>query len=277
MNHYEVLEVSQTASPEVIKAAYKSLMQLHHPDRNPGDAKAVDRSVAVALAYEVLSDPSRRAAYDLELKQRSVVSPAVEARARHIVAMAAQQEKETAAYGWMWLLLIPIAMIGWLAYSLGNDGGAPSESSRTIQDQTGAEGGAKPTGAEKYMSSSQSRTIPVLFKDIQVSLPSPVVGGVDCSLSVRSIGIVAGGFDPDKFLPFVEENRDYIQQKLAARLATLSCAELMGLNGAAYLKQSIFDSLDEITGTRQGGAISIAERYGVAEVLLPDSYHVTFR
>lgn len=274
MNHYEVLEVSQSASPDVIKAAYKSLMQRHHPDRNPGDAKAVERSVAVALAYEVLSDPSRRVAYDLELKQRAVVPPAVETRARHIVAMAAQQEKEAGVRGWLWLLLLPAVMIGWFALSLGD---SATGESRVPEVQTGTEGGAKLSGAEKFMSSTQSRTIPVLFKDMQVSLPASAVGGTGCTLSLRSIGIVAGGFDPEKFLPFVEENKDYIQQKLVARLATLNCAELMGLNGAAYLKQSIFDSLDEITGTRQSGAISAAGRYGVTEVLLPDSYSVAFR
>src|SRR5512137_1712183 len=107
MNYYEVLEVSQSASPEVIKAAYKSLMQRHHPDRNPGDAKAADRSVAVAQAYEVLSDTARRAAYDLELKQRALVSPVVEARVRHIVATAARHENESGARGWVWLLLFP--------------------------------------------------------------------------------------------------------------------------------------------------------------------------
>ena len=35
-SHYDILEVSHTASPEVIRAAYRSLMQRYHPDKNPG-------------------------------------------------------------------------------------------------------------------------------------------------------------------------------------------------------------------------------------------------
>lgn len=277
MNHYEVLEVSQSASPEVIKAAYKSLMQRYHPDRNPGDAKAAERSVAVALAYEVLSDTDRRAAYDLELKQRASVAPAVEARVRHIVATATQQERGLGARAWMGLLLLPIVLFGWLFFSAGNGGDSAGGALSAYEAQTGTEGGARLTGAEKYMSSTRSRTIPVLFKDIQVSLPPAVAGGAGCTLSIPSIGIVAGGFDPDKFLPFVEENKGYIEQKLIARLATLNCAELMGPNGAAYLKQTLFDSLDEITGTRQSGMVTTTARYGVSEVLLPDSFRVVFR
>lgn len=277
MNHYEVLEVSQSASPEVIKAAYKSLMQRYHPDRNPGDAKAVERSVATAQAYEVLSDTARRAAYDLELKLRARVAPAVEARARHIVTAAARQEKGPGSRAWMGLLLLPVVLVGWLMFSSGSGGDSAGGASSTYEAQTGVEGGARLTGAEKYMSSTRSRTIPVLFKDMQMSLPPAVAGGAGCKLSIPSIGIVAGGFDPDKFLPFVEENKAYIEQKLIARLATLNCAELMGPNGAAYLKQILFDSLDEITGTRQSGTVTTAARYGVSEVLLPDSFRVVFR
>ena len=68
MNYYEILEVSPAASPEVIRAAYKSLMQRYHPDRNPDDASAAVRATRVVQAYEVLSDAERRAAYDRELQ-----------------------------------------------------------------------------------------------------------------------------------------------------------------------------------------------------------------
>jgi DnaJ-class molecular chaperone len=64
--HYDVLRVTQDAPPEVIRAAYKALSQTWHPDRNPSpEAGAVMQSINAA--YAVLSDPSRRAAYDQSL------------------------------------------------------------------------------------------------------------------------------------------------------------------------------------------------------------------
>ena len=59
---YDILEVHPAASPGVIRAAYHALIQVHHPDKK----KTVFGSKAKALneAYEVLSDPAKRAAYD---------------------------------------------------------------------------------------------------------------------------------------------------------------------------------------------------------------------
>lgn len=64
MNHYDTLEVSSRASPEVLRAAYRSLMQRYHPDRHPDDPEAAAKTAAITEAYDLLSDPARRAAYD---------------------------------------------------------------------------------------------------------------------------------------------------------------------------------------------------------------------
>jgi len=63
-DYYEVLDVHRNASDAEIKRAYRRLALQCHPDRNPGDAEAEVRFKEVAEAYEVLSDPSRRAQYD---------------------------------------------------------------------------------------------------------------------------------------------------------------------------------------------------------------------
>lgn len=68
VTHYDALEVSPRASPEVIRAAYKSLMQRFHPDRNPSDKTATARTVQIATAYAVLSDPAKKALYDESLQ-----------------------------------------------------------------------------------------------------------------------------------------------------------------------------------------------------------------
>ncbi|MGV3653845.1 MAG: J domain-containing protein [Noviherbaspirillum sp.] len=62
--HYDNLKVSRDAPPEVIRAAYKTLSQKFHPDRNPGKPGATRTFQLISLAYEVLSDPVRRRDHD---------------------------------------------------------------------------------------------------------------------------------------------------------------------------------------------------------------------
>ncbi|KAL4401788.1 Hsp70 binding protein [Malassezia pachydermatis] len=61
---YDVLGVAPDASDAEIKKAYKKQSLANHPDKNPGDETASERFQEVANAYEVLSDPDARAAYD---------------------------------------------------------------------------------------------------------------------------------------------------------------------------------------------------------------------
>jgi molecular chaperone DnaJ len=63
-DYYEVLEISRTADDGEIKKSYRRLAMRYHPDRNPGDASAEERFKEISAAYEVLSDPQKRQAYD---------------------------------------------------------------------------------------------------------------------------------------------------------------------------------------------------------------------
>lgn len=61
---YEILGVSKNASAAEIKKAYRQKALKYHPDKNPGDAKAEKMFKKAAEAYEVLSNPDKRARYD---------------------------------------------------------------------------------------------------------------------------------------------------------------------------------------------------------------------
>jgi curved DNA-binding protein CbpA len=73
-DYYAILQVHPSAEQDVIKAAYRRLMHKYHPDTlSPelrSDPEILTRVRSIILAYDVLSDPAQRAAYDAALKQQ---------------------------------------------------------------------------------------------------------------------------------------------------------------------------------------------------------------
>ena len=61
---YEILGVAKNASQDEIKGAFKTLAKKYHPDINPGNREAEEQFKKISYAYEVLSDPKKRAQYD---------------------------------------------------------------------------------------------------------------------------------------------------------------------------------------------------------------------
>lgn len=63
-DYYQSLGVARTASADEIRKEYRKLAMKYHPDRNPNDKQAEDKFKEINEAYQVLSDPQKRARYD---------------------------------------------------------------------------------------------------------------------------------------------------------------------------------------------------------------------
>ena len=63
-DYYEVLGITKSASEEEIKKAYRNGAMKYHPDRNPGDAEAIERFKEISEAYDTLSDAVKKSMYD---------------------------------------------------------------------------------------------------------------------------------------------------------------------------------------------------------------------
>ena len=83
---YDILEVSQRASSTVVKAAYRSLAQSLHPDKNFGTEASGERLAEINDAYSILSDPVKRMNYDRTLGVKK--------------SMVERRGVETTAGGW---------------------------------------------------------------------------------------------------------------------------------------------------------------------------------
>lgn len=75
--YYDNLQVSRTASFEVIRASYRTLIQKYHPDRFPDKERGARITQIVNAAYAILGDPDRRSAYDtfLDAESKADVRP----------------------------------------------------------------------------------------------------------------------------------------------------------------------------------------------------------
>ena len=68
---YEILGVSPDADDETIKKAYRKMAQLYHPDKVGNTPESTERFAQICKAYEILSDPEKKALYDRPRRART--------------------------------------------------------------------------------------------------------------------------------------------------------------------------------------------------------------
>ena len=73
-NYYDILQINQNASPEIIDKAYKTLAKRYHPDLQEESNKKEAEEILKEIneAYEILSNPDKKALYDQNLKDETI-------------------------------------------------------------------------------------------------------------------------------------------------------------------------------------------------------------
>ncbi|MEA9355232.1 DnaJ domain-containing protein [Bacteriovorax sp. PP10] len=94
-NYYKMLGVPENASAEDIKKGYRKMAMKYHPDRNAGSIVAGEIFKKVQGAYEVLSDSSKRAAFDKQLRMQPKAQPKAAAAKEAPTSTASKAQKYT--------------------------------------------------------------------------------------------------------------------------------------------------------------------------------------
>jgi len=301
VNHYDALEVSPNASPEVIRAAYKSLIQRFHPDKNPGDEAVAARAAAIVQAYRVLSDPGERAVYDLSLR-RVAVPGALAGRAAQPSDRGRDLPRDGWRIGWWWWLLPIAAGVVWAAVSIAGKRIDPRAELASIRhgfaSTTATEAQKRQLYARKLALLEQypellrsasadrsedmaARSFALLENPLVVRLGSgtPDNAGPVAELTVQGISLLVGGFDSQDLLAHIARHRERLIQELAARIAKESPDRFAGPDGEANLKRVVLDSVSASLGTdpHQEYPSTYFEspgRHGVVDVLLPEHFRL---
>ena len=284
MNYYEILEIHPKASKEVVKAAYKSLMQRYHPDKNPDNAEAARHAALIAQAYGIISDENQRSIYDLQLKEqaekvysRAPANDPVQSLRRTPKTRQAV-EKNNAWYAW--LLISVILLSGFLILFLAKEN--PPQPLPHLHAQ--AESGAP--ALKQNPADLERPHLPApepAAKTIQLSSSVMTVSLKDAEqrehvLSIPLLLVKVGAYDSEKFIRDIERRKDAISRQLADQLAYASYEELSSKDeGEKYLKKTILDALGSITETNRfedypPAGLESPSHYGAVDILLPQFF-----
>ena len=297
MSHYDTLEVSPQASPEVIRAAYKSLMQRVHPDKHPGNGAMAERAGLITLAYDTVSDPARRSAYDHSLKAaRQTDSPSSQAAPGRSRPLRPSPRHAAAgqysAMAFFWGIVVVIVLAGglslWLLKSNATRKTQPPQPSQESQDRSNVGAIALDTGTTQHTSGNKAGKGP-LFVRLGTHLQVMVGGGGSdparvYALTIPNLQVLIGRTEADEFTRYLVQQESALLAHLVERLAVLAQPdELIKASGRQYLRQLIVEALVDITGTDAGGAPALpragtaspddaSAAYGVIGVAMPDGF-----
>ena len=287
MNYYELLEVSPHASKEVLRAAYKSLMQRHHPDKHQADSDhssaMARRAALIVQAYAVLSDADQRAAYDAQLQHTPIRPPQPTGYTAPPTHRAPAPASPSNWY--LWLLATVILASGVLIWTLSGQQQPAPPAAATVRATAAPTSPATTANADPATTSPAAtttvQTLSLLNTELRVVLvpTNPLADGLESRrhiLFVPAVTVEIGSIESEKFASLLAQNQDAVVQKLSDKLAYASYTELK-IDGDKYLARLVTDALRDITGTRglddkPSTGSPDTKRYGVVAVSLPASF-----
>lgn len=300
VTHYDTLEISPKASADVVRAAYRSLIQRFHPDRNAGDDAAAERAVAITRAYEVLSNAASRGAYDEQLRaaaegpMRSPASRSSDRAPSRPSRPSRRADAGDTGVSWRWTALAAVVVAGalWLG-THEKDAGVELASIRQAFDAADApearrrllyarkeallqqEPVLRLEGAAEYARQRAARTVDLL--------DAPLVLKSDRhEITIASLRVVLGTFDAPSLRARIERQRQQLARELAQRIAVDARVDLIPTGGEAFLRAVLAGVLNNLLETlpKEDYPSTYFEspgRHGVVDVILPERFVVQVR
>lgn len=115
-NYYEILQISRTATNDVIRAAYKALSVKYHPDNNKGFPEEAEiKFKEVQEAYETLSDPEKRIQYDRILDEKN--KPIINDKSREEIDKSSHPKKQGQNKSISYPILMGIGLLLFLVWN----------------------------------------------------------------------------------------------------------------------------------------------------------------
>ncbi len=284
---YDVLEVSPKASPEVIRAAYKSLMQRHHPDKVPDGTTGPGHAALISQAYEVLSDPQKRAAYDLRLQSAAPVAmtpdaaPAVSIAPRRVRVAAQPAKSKQLQLGYAWFLIACIVVAGGILVLWPSRSVPPPPMPGAVAGVSALAGGNTARVPESAVSQAQTSDVaapqPVaqlngFVSDLTVALVPSVAGAPAHALHIPALGFRITGQDAGRWAQRLETDRAKVMYQLISELGRASYQDLAKADGDLYLKRFIESTVSTVAGLDAEPPNADGTLQKPLEALLPRGY-----
>jgi curved DNA-binding protein CbpA len=302
VNPYDILQVSPLADDGVIRAAYRSLMQRYHPDRNPGDTQAAEAAARITQAYDLLVDPERRAAFDNA--QRTMQQTSLHGAQKRSPLRQPATAREPQPSRMAWILrgaaLLVCALLVWITFRAWPAGsGSPDQQLADIRLQIESPA-TKEAERRKLFEQKQSlllqhahlfradsalrvndlaqRSVALLTDPIGVNLAPVLAAGLpSVRLIVPEITLVLGSFDAVRLREHIVRHRQRIVDDLTQKLAAQSASFPLVADADTRLKRVIVESVMASLEIRidekyPSTYFESPGRHGVVDVILPQSF-----